>query len=156
MASFKEQMETFSTKAEDILDTVGQPLKPYIPAMSRFLIVATFIEDSLRIIMQWSDQLTFMQQSRGFPTGLSHLFLGLNVIVSEILKKIRGMDRVQRRRGVTCYTNSKNNEITQNHLCSLDHAGFFFLYCSKEAASLCYLRSHGCYCCSSFWLWLDF
>lgn len=82
MASLKEQMESFSTKAEDVLDTVGQPLKPYIPAMSRFLIIATFLEDSLRIVMQWSDQLTFMQQSRHFPAGLSHLFLGLNVIVS--------------------------------------------------------------------------
>ncbi|KAI7894521.1 SURF4 family-domain-containing protein [Mucor mucedo] len=81
MATVKEQMEAFSTKAEDILDSFGQPLKPYIPAMSRFLIIATFLEDSLRIIMQWSDQLTFMQQSRHFPTGLSHLFLGLNVIV---------------------------------------------------------------------------
>lgn len=87
MASLKEQMEAFSTKAEDILDRVGQPLKPYIPAMSRFLIIATFLEDSLRIIMQWSDQLTFMEQSRHFPKGLSHLFLGLNVIVS---KKKRG------------------------------------------------------------------
>ncbi len=82
MASLKEQMESFSTKAEDILDRVGQPLKPYIPAMSRFLIVATFLEDSLRIIMQWSDQITFKEQTRHFPSGLSHLFLGLNVIVS--------------------------------------------------------------------------
>jgi hypothetical protein len=82
MASVKEQMEAFSTKAEDILDKVGQPLKPYIPAMSRFLIVATFLEDSLRIVMQWRDQLTFMEQSRGFPSGLSHIFLGLNVLVS--------------------------------------------------------------------------
>lgn len=88
MASLKEQMEAFSTKAEDILDRVGQPLKPYIPAMSRFLIIATFLEDSLRIIMQWTDQLTFMEQSRHFPKGLSHLFLGLNVIVS--IKKKEG------------------------------------------------------------------
>lgn len=83
MAGVKEQMEDFSRKAEDILDRVGQPLKPHIPAMSRFLIVATFLEDSMRIIMQWSDQLTFMEQSRHFPKGLSHLFLGLNVIVSK-------------------------------------------------------------------------
>jgi hypothetical protein len=82
MTSVKEQMEDFSRKAEDVLDRVGQPLKPYIPAMSRFLIVATFLEDSLRIFMQWGDQITFMEQSRHFPKGLSHLFLGLNVIVS--------------------------------------------------------------------------
>ncbi|KAI7908180.1 SURF4 family-domain-containing protein [Cokeromyces recurvatus] len=80
MDNMKEQMEAFSRKAEDIVDRVGQPLKPYIPAMSRFLIVATFLEDSLRIITQWRDQLAFMEQSRGFPAGLSHIFLGLNVL----------------------------------------------------------------------------
>ncbi|KAI8986496.1 SURF4 family-domain-containing protein [Pilobolus umbonatus] len=74
-------MENFSNKAEDILDKFGQPLKPYIPAMSRFLIVATFFEDSLRIITQWSDQLSFMQDSRHFPRGISHLFLGINIMV---------------------------------------------------------------------------
>ncbi|CAO3599207.1 unnamed protein product [Absidia cylindrospora] len=60
--------------------TIGQPLKPYIPAISRFLIVATFLEDALRIMTQWSDQLYYMEQSRRFPSVLSHLFLGLNVI----------------------------------------------------------------------------
>ncbi|KAI9245311.1 SURF4 family-domain-containing protein [Sporodiniella umbellata] len=74
-------MEAFSTKAEDVVDKIGQPLKPYIPAMSRFLIIATFIEDSLRIITQWDDQLYYMQTSRSFPRGISHLFLGLNILV---------------------------------------------------------------------------
>ncbi|KAI8637631.1 SURF4 family-domain-containing protein [Parasitella parasitica] len=81
MSAIKEQVEEFSTKVEDVLDKVGQPLKPYIPAMSRLLIVATFLEDSMRIMMQWEDQRTFMEQSRHFPYGLSHIFLGLNVIV---------------------------------------------------------------------------
>ncbi|KAI8992192.1 SURF4 family-domain-containing protein [Mycotypha africana] len=81
MSSLKEQMESYSNKIEDVLDKVGQPLKPYIPAISRLLIVATFIEDSLRIMTQWRDQLSFMEDSRHFPWGLSHLFLGLNVIV---------------------------------------------------------------------------
>jgi hypothetical protein len=48
MSDVKEQIQQFSSKAEDLLDTIGQPLKPYIPAISRFLIVATFLEDSLR------------------------------------------------------------------------------------------------------------
>lgn len=82
MATFKDQAETFSRQAEDLLDKVGQPLKPHIPAMSRFLIVATFIEDSLRIITQWGDQIAFMEHTRHFPKGISHIFLGLNVVVS--------------------------------------------------------------------------
>ncbi|KAI9489211.1 SURF4 family-domain-containing protein [Zychaea mexicana] len=81
MSNIKEQVETFSSRAEDIVDKIGQPLKPYIPAIGRFLIVATFLEDALRIITQWADQISFMQDYRHFPKGLSHLFLGLNVAV---------------------------------------------------------------------------
>ncbi|KAI7861877.1 SURF4 family-domain-containing protein [Spinellus fusiger] len=81
MADFKQQVEVFSSKAEDIVDRIGQPLKPYIPVISRFLIVATFLEDTLRIIMQWSEQLLFMENTRSFYKGFSHLFLAINVIV---------------------------------------------------------------------------
>jgi hypothetical protein len=94
MSGIKEQVEEFSKQFEDVLDKVGQPLKPYIPAMSRLLIVATFLEDSMRIMMQWDDQLTFMEQSRHFPSGLSHLFLGLNVIVS--IKRAIGQKKILR------------------------------------------------------------
>ncbi|KAJ2962953.1 hypothetical protein NQZ79_g1920 [Umbelopsis isabellina] len=81
MSEVKEQIQQFSSKAEDLLDTIGQPLKPYIPAISRFLIVATFLEDSLRIITQWGDQVFYMQNHRGFFWGLSHLFLAINVVL---------------------------------------------------------------------------
>lgn len=81
MSEVKEQIQQFSSKAEDLLDAIGQPLRPYIPAMSRFLIVATFLEDSLRIITQWSDQVFYMERHRGFFWGFSHLFLTVNVLV---------------------------------------------------------------------------
>ncbi|KAL1935938.1 hypothetical protein VTP01DRAFT_72 [Rhizomucor pusillus] len=81
MAELKQQVETFSSKAEDIVDKFGQPLKPYIPAIGRFLIVATFLEDALRITTQWSDQVMYMQDYRHFPRGISHLFLATNVVV---------------------------------------------------------------------------
>ncbi|KAI8141570.1 SURF4 family-domain-containing protein [Fennellomyces sp. T-0311] len=81
MSNIKEQVETFSSRAEDVVDKIGQPLKPYIPIIGRFLIVATFLEDALRITTQWSDQISYMQDYRHFPKGLSHLFLGLNVVV---------------------------------------------------------------------------
>ncbi|CDH55919.1 surf4-domain-containing protein [Lichtheimia corymbifera JMRC:FSU:9682] len=81
MSDLKLQVESFSSKAEDVIDRVGQPLKPYIPAIGRFLIVVTFLEDALRIATQWSDQNTYMQDYRHFPRGISQIFLGLNVIV---------------------------------------------------------------------------
>lgn len=53
-----------TSKLEDLLDTVSEPIKPYLPAIGRFLIVVTFLEDALRIITQWGDQLTYLNQYR--------------------------------------------------------------------------------------------
>lgn len=36
----------------------------YLPAIGRFLIVVTFLEDALRIITQWSDQLQYLRDYR--------------------------------------------------------------------------------------------
>ncbi|KAH9992287.1 SURF4 family-domain-containing protein [Russula vinacea] len=59
---------------------IFQPLRPYLPAIGRFLIIVTFLEDSLRIVSQWGDQLWYLQKHRHFPQGISHLFLIINVI----------------------------------------------------------------------------
>ncbi|KAK4240020.1 SURF4 family-domain-containing protein [Achaetomium macrosporum] len=69
-----------TSKIEDLLDTVSEPIKPYLPAIGRFLIVVTFIEDALRIITQWNDQLLYLHDYRRIPSGLTHLFLIANVI----------------------------------------------------------------------------
>lgn len=36
----------------------------YMPAIGRFLIVVTFLEDALRILTQWSDQLLYLHDYR--------------------------------------------------------------------------------------------
>lgn len=36
----------------------------YLPAIGRFLIVVTFLEDALRIFTQWTDQLTYLREFR--------------------------------------------------------------------------------------------
>jgi len=64
-----------TNKIEDWLDTISDPVKPYLPALGRFLIVVTFLEDALRIITQWSDQLLYLHDYRHIPRGLTHLFL---------------------------------------------------------------------------------
>ncbi|KAK8240130.1 putative COPII-coated vesicle protein SurF4/Erv29 [Phyllosticta capitalensis] len=77
-----------TSKIEDWLDTLADPVKPYLPAIGRFLIVVTFLEDALRIITQWSDQLTYLKDYRHsktrrvyhLPGGITHLFLIANVI----------------------------------------------------------------------------
>ena len=53
-----------TSKIEDWLDTISDPLKPYLPAIGRFLIVVTFLEDALRIITQWGDQLVYLHDYR--------------------------------------------------------------------------------------------
>ncbi|RPA91215.1 SURF4-domain-containing protein [Choiromyces venosus 120613-1] len=69
-----------TSKIEDLLDTFAEPVKPYLPAIGRFLIVVTFLEDALRIMTQWSDQLLYLHDYRRIPWGLTHLFLAVNVI----------------------------------------------------------------------------
>lgn len=69
-----------TSKIEDLLDSFAEPIKPYLPAIGRFLIVVTFLEDALRIITQWSDQLLYLHDYRRIPNGLTHMFLSFNVI----------------------------------------------------------------------------
>ncbi|KAF2460869.1 putative cargo transport protein [Lineolata rhizophorae] len=73
-----------TSKIEDWLDTIADPVKPYMPAIGRFLIVVTFLEDALRIITQWNDQLIYLRDYRHIPYGITHLFLLANVIVMSI------------------------------------------------------------------------
>jgi len=75
------QVRGMSSKMEDWIEVISQPIRPYLPAFGRFLIVVTFLEDALRIVTQWSDQIWFLGKHRHFPWGLSHLFLAINVIV---------------------------------------------------------------------------
>ncbi|KAG5643071.1 hypothetical protein DXG03_001599 [Asterophora parasitica] len=77
-----EKLKVFSQQVEDNVEIYSQPLKPHLPAIGRFLIVVTFLEDALRILTQWGDQIWYLQQHRKFPWGLSHLFLIINVVVS--------------------------------------------------------------------------
>ncbi|KIW67238.1 hypothetical protein PV04_06503 [Phialophora macrospora] len=76
-----DQIREQTSKIEDWLNTLGEPLKPYLPAIGRFLIVVTFFEDAIRIITQWSDQLTYLRDFRHIPWGITHLFLIYNVVV---------------------------------------------------------------------------
>ncbi|KAL1747382.1 SURF4 family-domain-containing protein [Schizophyllum fasciatum] len=76
-----EKLRAVARTVEDYVDIYTQPLKPHLPAIGRFLIVVTFLEDALRILTQWGDQLWYLQKHRKFPWGISHTFLLLNVLV---------------------------------------------------------------------------
>lgn len=76
------KVREYTSKVEDVIDQYTQPIKPHLPALGRFLIVVTFLEDALRIMTQWSDQKYYLQKHRHFPWGISHIFLFANVVVS--------------------------------------------------------------------------
>ncbi|KAK1226867.1 ER-derived vesicles protein erv29 [Marasmius sp. AFHP31] len=76
-----EKVRALGQQVEENVEIYSQPLKPHLPAIGRFLIVVTFIEDALRIMTQWGDQIWYMQNHRHFPWGISHLFLLTNIIV---------------------------------------------------------------------------
>ncbi|KAI0293964.1 SURF4-domain-containing protein [Russula brevipes] len=75
-----EKLRYYAKQIEDYVEIYSQPLRPHLPAIGRFLIIVTFLEDSLRIITQWGDQLWYLQKHRHFPRGISHMFLLINVI----------------------------------------------------------------------------
>jgi len=56
-------------------------LKPYIPSIARFLLVATFVEDGLRIFFQWPEQLSFLKRYRNFSLIIAKIFLLLNIVL---------------------------------------------------------------------------
>ena len=57
-----EKLRAFSKTVEDNVEIYSQSLKPHLPAIGRFLIVVTFLEDALRIMTQWGDQIWYLQQ----------------------------------------------------------------------------------------------
>ncbi|KAG8937045.1 hypothetical protein FRC03_004110 [Tulasnella sp. 419] len=75
-----EKLRVFANKLEDRIDVLSQPLRPHLPAIGRFLIVVTFLEDAWRIITQWGDQIWYLQKHRHFPWGISHVFLLVNIL----------------------------------------------------------------------------
>ncbi|KZV72973.1 SURF4-domain-containing protein [Peniophora sp. CONT] len=76
-----EKIRAFGKTVEDNVEIYSQPLKPHLPAIGRFMIIVTFLEDALRIMTQWGDQLWYLQKHRKFPWGIAHTFLLLNIIV---------------------------------------------------------------------------
>lgn len=76
-----ERLRELSGHAEDVMDSLAKPLKPYVPVLGRFLIVVTFLEDALRIVTQWGDQAMYLNRFRHMPYFVAYLFLAINVVM---------------------------------------------------------------------------
>jgi ER-derived vesicles protein len=87
-----EQLRYYAKQIEDYVEIYSQPLRPYLPAIGRFLIIVTFLEDSLRIVTQWGDQLWYLQKYVSFIPGLEtlsrisfHLLVDTGIFLEESL-----------------------------------------------------------------------
>ncbi|KAJ3077023.1 hypothetical protein HDU98_009424 [Podochytrium sp. JEL0797] len=76
METGKRAIDRFDT----ILEASAVHVKPYMPMLARFLLCATFLEDSVRIITRWDDQQYHLQHDRKFSYTSTVTFLSLNVI----------------------------------------------------------------------------
>lgn len=70
-----EQIKIISLRAEEYINQLASPVKPYLSHIGRFLLVATFFEDAFRICMQYPEQFDYMRNFRNLPAPLAHLFL---------------------------------------------------------------------------------
>lgn len=76
LKQWKHSFEKFVSRIEGLTDNaVVYKLKPYIPSLSRFFIVATFYEDSFRILSQWSDQIFYLNKWKHYPYFFVVVFL---------------------------------------------------------------------------------
>lgn len=76
-----EKFEAATLKVENILDRYFSPVKPFVPAIGRLFIVATFYEDALRIFSQWSEQVYYLNTYRKHWYWVTVTFLFLNVFL---------------------------------------------------------------------------
>lgn len=78
---FFTELQNYSEQIDQFLGKVGAPIKPWLPAIGRFFIVATFFEDGYRIFSQWKQQVNFIWKFRGLPKSFAVGFLLLNVVL---------------------------------------------------------------------------
>eukprot|EP01134_Creolimax_fragrantissima_P000605 CFRG0605T1 len=66
-------------KAEEKAEQVFRSAKKYLPTIARLLLVATFIDDGIRMWTHWHEQAQFFR--RRFPLFICHAFVVVNLVL---------------------------------------------------------------------------
>lgn len=68
------------SQADDLADRVLRATKLYLPHLARFCLIATFMEDGLRMWFQWTEQKDYINITWGCGEFLGHLFVLVNMV----------------------------------------------------------------------------
>ena len=74
------QIRKYANLLEQKLDEYGKPFQHVMPHLGRFLLVSTFIEDGVRMYVQWPYQVTYLVRFRGFSAFIAKCFLFYNIV----------------------------------------------------------------------------
>lgn len=70
----------FVSKAEDIAEEVYKRSRLFLPTIARACLISTFLEDGIRMWVQWSEQREYMDMSWGCGKFLATMFVLVNLI----------------------------------------------------------------------------
>lgn len=70
----------YISKTEDVADQVIRKGKNILPTVARLCLIATFLEDGLRMWFQWNEQREYMDMSWGCGKFLASSFVFINLI----------------------------------------------------------------------------
>ena len=63
------------------MDQIGSKLRPHLPLLSRVFLVFTFIEDAIRVMTEFSEQVNYLNSYRNYNSFIASIILIINIIV---------------------------------------------------------------------------
>ena len=69
------------SQADDFADRILRQSKHYLPHIARLCLIATFLEDGLRMWFQWTEQKDYVSLTWRCGEFLAHTFVLLNMVL---------------------------------------------------------------------------